>query len=108
VTVPTKSIPIRLPEALVELLDVPTRELRSDRASVLRQWRWQSAEKAAVALVGEGKLSIDKASELLDQSHQDIYRIARDNGIELGATVEQKTESRKNLGNLKPRKRVLG
>lgn len=105
---PTKSVPIRLLEALVAILDVHSRKLRSDRASVLRQWRWQSAEKAAVALVGEGKLSIDKASELLDRSHQDIYRIARDNRIELGATVEQRTESRKNLGNLKPRKRVLG
>ena len=100
---PTKSVPLRLPEALVELLDVHTRELRSDRASVLRQWLWQSAEKATVDLVCEGKLSIDKASELLDRSHQDIYRIARDNGLELGATTQQRAESRKNLEILKPR-----
>ena len=100
---PTKSVPLRIPEALVELLDVHTRELRSDRASVLRHWLWQSAEKATVGLVGEGKLSIEKASELLDRSHQDIYRIAQDNGIELGATTQLRAESRGNLDKLKPR-----
>lgn len=100
---PSKSVPLRIPDALVELLDVHSRELRSDRASVLRQWLWQSAEKATVGLVGEGKLSIDKASELLDRSHQDIYRIAQDNGIELGATTQQREESHKNLRILKPR-----
>ena len=67
----TKSVPLRIPEALVELLYVHTRELRSDRASVLRQWLWQSAEKATVGLVSEGKLSIDRASKLLNRSHQD-------------------------------------
>lgn len=100
---PAKSVPLRLPEALVELLDVHSRELRSDRATVLRQWLWKSAEMATVDLVGEGKLSIDRASELLDRSHQNIYRIAQDNGIELGATTQQRTESRKNLRSLKPK-----
>ena len=56
-----------------------------------------------VGLVGEGKLSIGKASELLDRSHQDIYRIARDNGIELGGTALQRAESSRNLEILKPR-----
>jgi len=99
----TKSVPLRIPEALVELLDVHTRELRSDRASVLRQWLWESAEKATVGLVSDGKLSIDRASELLDRSHQDIYRIALDHGIELGATAKQRADSRKNLDILKPK-----
>ena len=67
----TKSVPLRIPEAVVELLYVHTRELRSDRASVLRQWSWQSEEKATVGLISEGKLSIDRASRLLDRSHQD-------------------------------------
>ena len=76
-----RSVPLRIPDALVKVLDVHTKELRSDRASVLRQWLWQSAEKSTVGLVGEGKLSIGKAAELLDRSHQDIHRIARDNAM---------------------------
>ena len=98
-----KSVPLRIPEELVELLDVHTRELRSDRASVLRQWLWQSAEKATVALVGEGKLSIGRASELLDRSIQDIYRIAQDSGIELGASERHRAESRGKLDALSRR-----
>ena len=100
----TKSVPLRIPEELVELLDVHTREHRSDRASVLRQWLWQSAEKATVALVSEGKLTIGRASELLDRSHQEIYRIARDNDLELGASEQHRAESRENLDALKRRK----
>ena len=99
----TRSVPLRIPDALVQLLDVHTRELRSDRASVLRRWLWQSAETATVGLVGEGKLTIGKAAELLDRSHQDIHRIARDNAIELGATALQRAESRRNLENLEPK-----
>ena len=99
----SKPVPLRIPEELLELLDVHTREHRSDRATVLRQWLWQSAEKATVVLVGEGKLSIGRASELLDRSHHDIYRIAQENGIDLGATPLQRSESRKNIERLKPK-----
>ena len=104
----TKSVPLRIPEELLELLDVHTRELRSDRSSVLRQWLWQSAESATVRLVGEGKLSIGKASELLGRSHEDIYRIAQDNGIELGSTSQQRTKSRETLDALKPKNMTRG
>ncbi|MDA0262577.1 MAG: hypothetical protein O3A93_03625 [Chloroflexi bacterium] len=99
----TKPVPLRIPEELVELLDVHTREQRTDRATVLRQWLWQSAEKATVVLVSEGKLSIGRACELLDRSHQDIYQIAQENRIELGASEEQRAESLMNLEALKPK-----
>jgi predicted HTH domain antitoxin len=46
---------------------------------------YQAAERYAVSLVSEGRLSIGKASELLDVTYYDIYHIAEKNGIELGS-----------------------
>ncbi len=99
----SKSVPVRMPENLLELVDLYSRDQRTDRSVTLRQWLYQAAEVYAVKLVGEGRLSIGRAAELLDMTHYDIYRIAEDHAIELGATEEQHRQSREHAKLLRPR-----
>ena len=47
-----------------------------------------------LGLVADGRISIGKASELLNRSIYDLQHIAQKHGIELGATIEQAKESR--------------
>ena len=100
-----KSVTLRLPESLIALVDLVSREQRTDRSTILRQWLYQSAEEYAVKMVSEGRLSIGRAAELLDLSHFDIYRIAQDKRIELGATEEQYDKDMQHAARLKPRVR---
>ena len=83
---PPKPVPIRIPQNLLEIVDLHAKETRSDRSTVMRQWLWLSAELAAVKSVAAGKLTIGRAAELLDLTHYDIYRIAQENKIILGAS----------------------
>ncbi len=79
---------LRIPEELLQLADLQSREQRTDRASILRQWMYQGAEVFALRMVSQGRLTIGRAAELLDRTHEDLYRIASSHEIELGATVE--------------------
>ena len=97
----TKSVPIRMPENLLELVELHSREQRTDRSVTIRQWLYQAAEVYAAELVGQGRLSIGRAAELLDVTHLDIYRIAQAHGIELGANEEQYRESREHIARLR-------
>ena len=83
---PPKPVPIRIPENLQVIVDLHAKETRSDRSTVMRQWLWLSAELAVVKYVAAGKLTIGRAAELLDLTHYDIYRIAQENKIMLGAS----------------------
>jgi predicted HTH domain antitoxin len=100
-----KPVTLRLPEGLVALVALVSREQRTDRSTILRQWLYQSAEEYAIKMVSEGRLSIGRAAELLDLSHFDIYRIAQDKRIELGATEEQYDKGMQHAARLKPRVR---
>ena len=55
-------------------------------------------------LVSDGRISIGKASEMLDLSIYDIHRIAEKHGIELGASAAQvKKKQRKRKENVNSR-----
>ena len=99
----TRPIPIRMPEPLLELVDQYSKEQRTDRSVVLRQWIYKAAETYAVRLVSEGRLSIGKAAELLDLTHWDIYRIAQEQGVEIGTTANQYRQGQENVSRLEPR-----
>ncbi|GEM_PF-438108 len=100
----TKVIPLRIPEKLESLATACSLEQHSDRATTLRQWLYKGAELYAVRLVAEGRITASYAAELLDLSIYDIYRIAQDNRIELGASPEQREMSRETARRLTARK----
>jgi len=78
------------------------------QATVLRQWLYKGAENVVIKLIEEERITIGRATELLDTAYQDVYRIAQTRGIELGATVEQYNEGKKNLQSLEHLKLIDG
>ena len=95
---PVKPVPIRIPENLLAIVDLHSKETRSDRSTVMRQWLWRSAEIELVKLVAGGRLTIGRAAELLELTHYDIYRIAENNNISLGASAELQAIGRELVG----------
>jgi len=92
----TKSrvVPLRIPESLYELASLNAQEQHTDKSTALRRWLHEGAAHYVVNLVAEGRISVGRAAELLEASPHDIYRIAESRGIELGATAEQRRQSR--------------
>ncbi len=90
----SKVIPLRIPENLDELAALSAREQHTDKATALRQWMHQGAAHYVLGLVAEGRVSIGRAAELLDLTVYDLYHLAETHGIELGASDEQRQQSR--------------
>lgn len=101
---PVKPVPIRIPENLLAIVDLHSKETRSDRSTVMRQWLWRSAEIEVVKSVAAGKLTIGRATKLLELTYYDIYRIAQENNIILGAPEETASIGRGLVGDsVRPR-----
>jgi hypothetical protein len=90
----TKVVPLRIPENLDELASLSAREEHTDKATALRQWLHQGAALYVIELVSRGRLSMNRAAELLELSIYDLYALAETYGIELGASDEQRQRSR--------------
>jgi predicted HTH domain antitoxin len=90
----TKPYPLRIPEGLLELAEIKSQTERTDKTTALRQLLYAGAEEYVLALISEGRVSVGRGAELLDVSVLDIQRLAQEQGVELGATVEQYERAR--------------
>ncbi len=90
----SKVVPLRIPENLDDLAALSAKEQHTDKASALRQWIHQGAAHYVLRLVAEGRISITRAAELLDMTVYDLFHLAETHHIELGATDEQRQQSR--------------
>jgi hypothetical protein len=79
---------------LDELASLSAQEEHTDKATALRQWLHRGAAQYVLKLVSEGRISVGRAAELLDLTVYDIYHMAETQGVELGATDEQRQRSR--------------
>lgn len=91
----TKAYPLRIPENLIELAEIRSREERIDKSTALRQLMYAGAEDYVLKLIRDGRLSISKAAELLDKSVYGIYKLAEKAGLEIGSTLEQYEKGKK-------------
>lgn len=83
-----RAYPLRIPEKVIELAEAKAREERTDRATALRRLIYAGAEDYVVGLLAQERISASRAAELLDVSVHRVHRLARDRGVETGATVE--------------------
>ena len=90
----SKVVPLRIPEYLDELAAFSAREEHTDKATALRQWLHSGASHYVLKLVSEGRISLSHAAELLEVSVYDLYSLAENHGVELGASDEQRRKSR--------------
>ena len=93
----TIAYPLRIPKEIIELSRLKAQEQRLDQSTALRQLLYIGAEEYALSLVAEGRISIGKASEMLNTTVYDMQIIAKKHGIELGPTKEQAEKSRENM-----------
>ena len=84
-----KAYPLRIPVALLELAERKSRDERTDRTTALRQWLYAGAEEYVLRLLSEGRLTLSQAAALMDWSVYHVQHLAKERGIELGATAEQ-------------------
>ena len=89
----TVAYPLRIPEEILTLAKLRSKEEYVDQSTVIRQLLYLRAEEYILGLVESGRISIGKAAELLKISIQDISRLAQKHGVCLGATVEQQKKS---------------
>ncbi len=90
----SRVVPLRIPEYLDELAALCGQEQHTDKATALRQWLHEGAAHYVLNLVSQGRVSIGRASELLDLSIYDLHHLAETHGIELGPTEDELKESR--------------
>ncbi|MBI4333686.1 MAG: hypothetical protein HY673_20680 [Chloroflexi bacterium] len=90
----SKVVPLRIPENLDHLAALSAQEQQTDKATAMRQWLYRGAVQYVLKLVAEGRVSMGRAAELLDLTVYDIQRLAEAQGLEVGATDEQRRKSR--------------
>jgi hypothetical protein len=89
----SKVVPLRIPENLDELAALKAQEQNTDKATALRQWLHYGAIQYVLKLVAEGRISLERASEVLDLTLYDLQQQAEVQGIDIGATDEQRRQS---------------
>jgi hypothetical protein len=97
----SKVIPLRIPENLDELAALNAKEQNTDKATALRQWLHCGAIQYVLKLVAEGRISLERASEVLDLTVYDLQHQAEIQGNELGATDQQRRQSHALIQKLK-------
>ena len=94
------SYPLRIPEEILALAKLRSKEEYVDQSTAIRQLLYLGAEEYVLRMVESGRISIGRASELLKTSIQDIHRLAEKHGVRLGATPEQQRKSAETLRKL--------
>jgi hypothetical protein len=91
---------LRVPENLMELAEAKSRSERTDRSTALRQFLYAGAEHYVVGLLDQGRISSGKVAELLDTTVHRVHELARERGLEIGASVEDYGRSRESTAGL--------
>lgn len=94
------SYPLRIPQNLIELANLRTKEEHVDKSTALRQLLYMGAQDYVLDLYGSGRISLSKAAQLLDTSTLNVVRIASERILPVGATKAQQEKSRETAGNL--------
>jgi hypothetical protein len=94
------SYPLRIPQNLIELANLRTKEEHVDKSTALRQLLYMGAQDYVIELYGSGRISLSKAAQLLDTSTLDVSRIASERNLLVGAAKTQQEKSRETANNL--------
>ena len=73
----------------MDLAEARSKEEKVDKSTALRQLMYEGAEQYVLELISEGRLSVSRGAEILNQSVHEIYRLAKKKNVEIGATEEQ-------------------
>ncbi len=89
------SYPLRIPNKIMNLAKIRAKHHKLDQSTALRQMLYIGAEDYVLDLLKEGRISIGKGAELLNETIYDLQELARKRNIVLGPTSEQLKQSKK-------------
>ncbi len=89
----SKPYPMRIPENLIALAEARAAEERTDRSTALRQLLYAGAEDYVLELLGDGRVSVSRAAELLNTSVHRVHGLTHERGVETGSTPEQQARA---------------
>ena len=92
--------PMKLKDEIIPIIELKSKEEHTNKAIVLKQLIYKGIEEYVIGLCASGRLSIGKAAEILDLSIYDIHKIAKEKGIKLSATEEQRQKSKEFLNKI--------
>ena len=95
-----KPYPLRIPENVITLARLRSNEEHVNQSTTLKQLLYAGAESYTLELLGKGRISVGKAAELLDKTIYDIYRLAKERDMELGATETHSKKSKETVNEL--------
>jgi len=94
------SYPLQIPKNVMTLVNLRTEEEHVDESTALMQLLFMGMQDYVVELYKKGRISLSRAADMLGVSTFDIIAIARERGIQIGATEEQQKESRETAASL--------
>ena len=92
--------PMKLKDEIMPIIELKSKEEHTNKAIVLKQMIYRGIEEYVAKLCADGRLSIGKAAEILDLSIYDIHKLAKEKGIKLSTTEEQRHKSKELLKKL--------
>ena len=97
----TKVVPLRIPENLNEIATLKAEQEHMDKATALRQWLHDGAEKYVMQALADGRISKGRAVELVEITYYDIYPLEAKYGIIPGPSDQQLQLANQHAKNLK-------
>ena len=92
--------PMKTREEIMPLIELKSKEEHTNKAIVLKQMLYKGLEDYVLGLIEKGRLTIGKAAEILDISIYDIHESAKQKGIKLSISLEQRHKSKENIKKL--------
>lgn len=89
----TKFVGARLKPEIVRIIDKTAKEEKTDRSNALKELiqlgREKILEKRAIELYREGRISVDKAAEMLSMNVSEVMKLFAGAGIKSEETLEE-------------------
>ena len=92
--------PMKLKDEIIPIIELKSREEHTNKAIVLKQLIYKGIEDYVLQLCANGRLSAEKAAEILDASIYDVHKAVKDKGIKISATEGQREKSKELLKKL--------
>ncbi len=86
---------LKVSEEMTYVIEIISREEYIDEKTVLRRIIYEGIKEYVLDFYSKGKISLSKCAEVLSLSVHDVLRLARREGISIGATKEQQIISEK-------------
>jgi predicted HTH domain antitoxin len=89
-----KAVSLRVPEALLDIATMLSKDQDIDRSKILIQWLYEGTEDVVIELLEQGKISKGYAVKALDTTYYDLNGLLEAREIRLGPGNEQIKKSK--------------